>query len=66
MVEDESGHQAASLLHTPEGYTLTVLAALLILRKVLGGQVRPGYQTPSSAYGADLILEIPGTELVDL
>jgi short subunit dehydrogenase-like uncharacterized protein len=66
MVEDGSGGRAESRLQTPEGYTLTALASLLIVRKVLGGQVRPGFQTPSSAYGPDLVLEIPGTVRTDL
>jgi short subunit dehydrogenase-like uncharacterized protein len=66
MVEDRQGGRAESRLTTPEGYTLTVQTALHIVRKVLAGQVRAGYQTPSSAYGADLILEIAGVERVDL
>jgi short subunit dehydrogenase-like uncharacterized protein len=66
MVEDDSGGRAESRLQTPEGYTLTALAALLIVRKVLAGQVRPGFQTPSSAYGPDLVLEIPGVVRTDL
>lgn len=66
MVEDDQGKRAESLLRTPEAYTLTALTSLLIMRKVLAGQVRSGYQTPSSAYGPDLILEIPGVERADV
>jgi short subunit dehydrogenase-like uncharacterized protein len=66
MVEDGQGGRAESRLVCPEGYTLTALASLLIVRKVLAGEVRPGYQTPSSAYGADFILEVPGTERMDV
>ena len=65
-VEDDAGHAAEARLRTPEGYTLTALASLQIVRKVLAGQVKPGYQTPSSAYGPDLILEIAGVERSDL
>lgn len=64
--EDDAGNCAEARLRTPEGYTLTALASLLIARKVLAGQVKPGYQTPSSAYGPDLILEIAGVERTDL
>ncbi|HAJ36171.1 MAG TPA: hypothetical protein DCL15_10800 [Chloroflexi bacterium] len=64
--EDDAGHAAEARLRTPEGYTLTALTSLLIVRKVLAGQVKPGYQTPSRAYGPDLILEIPGVERTDL
>jgi short subunit dehydrogenase-like uncharacterized protein len=66
LVEDENGKSAESRLQTPEGYTLTALSSLLIVRKVLAGQVRPGFQTPSSAYGPDLVMEIPGVERTDL
>lgn len=66
MVEDDLGESAVSRLVTPEGYNLTALASLQIMRKVLAGDVHPGYQTPSSAYGADLIMEIPGVEREDL
>lgn len=65
-VEDDVGHAAEARLRTPEGYTLTALTSLLIVHKVLAGQVKPGYQTPSRAYGPDLILEIPGVERTDL
>jgi short subunit dehydrogenase-like uncharacterized protein len=66
LVEDNGGERAESRLQTPEGYTLTALSSLLIVRKVLAGQVRPGFQTPSSAYGPDLVMEIPGVERTDL
>jgi short subunit dehydrogenase-like uncharacterized protein len=49
-----------SRLRLPEGYTLTAEAAIEIAARVLRGDVKPGYQTPSSAYGADLILALPG------
>lgn len=64
--EDDAGVAVESRLRTPEGYTLTALTSLLIVRKVLAGEVKPGFQTPSGAYGADLIMEIEGVERVDL
>ena len=45
--------------------TLTALTALAIVEKVLAGQLTPGFQTPSLAYGPDLIMEIEGVERVD-
>lgn len=65
-VEDDAGRAAEARLRTPEAYTLTAQAALLIARKVLAGQVKPGYQTPSRAFGPDLILELAGVERVDI
>ena len=59
------GQTAVSRLRTPEGYTLTARMALSIAQKICSGQHTPGFQTPSTAYGKDLILELPGTERVD-
>ncbi len=50
-------------LITPEGYKLTSITALLITEKVLNGDFKIGYQTPSSAYGKNLILEVENTEM---
>jgi short subunit dehydrogenase-like uncharacterized protein len=61
----DGSRTVVSRLETPDGYTLTVLTALAIARKVLAGDFKPGYQTPSSAYGADLILEIAGCSRSD-
>jgi short subunit dehydrogenase-like uncharacterized protein len=55
-----NGQKVAVRMQGPEGYTLTALTSLLITQKVLNGDFRTGYQTPAGAYGADLILEIPG------
>lgn len=44
-----------------DGYTLTALSSLIIAKKVLEGNFKPGYQTPASCYGEELVKEIPGT-----
>jgi short subunit dehydrogenase-like uncharacterized protein len=56
-VSDAGGQRAAARLETPEGYVLTALTALRIAEKVQAGEFQPGFQTPSTAYGADFILE---------
>lgn len=63
---DATGRRVASLLTTPEGYSLTALTAVASVQKVLSGVVLPGFQTPSRAFGADFILEIPGVTRVDV
>ncbi len=65
-VTDEAGNQFSAGLETLEGYTLTALCALHIVKKVLAGDLKIGFQTPSMAYGADLILEIQGSSRKDL
>jgi len=63
--KDDEGRTAVSRLAGPEGYTLTALTSLLIVGKVLAGQARPGFQTPSTAYGPDLVLEVAGVTRSD-
>jgi short subunit dehydrogenase-like uncharacterized protein len=60
--KNEEGKKVSVRLQCPEGYTLTVQSSLLITKKVLQGNYKPGYQTPAGAYGADLIMEIPGVK----
>lgn len=63
---DDSGNRVESRQQGPEGYTLTALAALNIVEKILAGRFTPGYQTPAKAYGADLVLEIEGVSRQDI
>lgn len=63
---DDAGHRVVSRLQCPEGYTTTALAALSIAEKILDGNFKPGFQTPSRAYGPELILEIDGTARQDV
>ena len=63
---DLNGNRVESRMQTPEGYTLTALAALNIAQKILHGNFKPGFQTPARAYGADLVLEIPNVNRQDV
>ena len=65
-VRNQAGEERTSRLVTVNGYTLTAYTAVLIAEKILKGNYKTGYQTPSMAYGADLILEVPDTNRVDL
>jgi len=47
-----------------DGYTLTAHSCLVIAKKVLEGDFKPGYQTPAGCYGDELVKEIPGTVLI--
>jgi short subunit dehydrogenase-like uncharacterized protein len=55
-----------SRLRTADGYTLTALASVAAAQKVIEGGAKPGFQTPSLAFGADFILEIPGSVREDV
>ncbi len=63
--EDATGRRVVSRLQTPEGYTLTALASLAIVERVLAGEAPPGFQTPSRAYGPDFVLAIEGVTRTD-
>ena len=65
-VTDPSGRRAAGVQHTPDAYTFTALAAAEVAVRVLHGDAPPGWQTPSTAYGPDLVLAIPGVMRRDL
>lgn len=59
-VRDDAGHTATLRLTLAGGYTLTVLTTLDIIQRVLGGHAPIGFQTPSRAYGFELIFGIEG------
>jgi short subunit dehydrogenase-like uncharacterized protein len=64
-VEDADGRRAVSRMRMPEGYTLTAMTAVAAVQKVLGGAAPAGFQTPSTAYGAEWIMEMEGVERED-
>ena len=47
-------------LTTPEGYTLTAKTSLDAAMRVAAGDFKPGFQTPSLAFGPDYILGFEG------
>jgi short subunit dehydrogenase-like uncharacterized protein len=61
---DAAGHEVKKRLRTPNGYELTVTAALGIVERLLSG-ARPegGYYTPSQLMGADYVLSLPGVRM---
>ena len=63
---DDAGGRAESRLRCPEGYTLTAMTAVESARRVAAGEVRPGFATPSRAFGPDYILVFDGVERVDV
>ena len=59
---DQSGARVVSKLITPEGYTCTALATVEIMKRILGDELKSGFQTPSLAYGADFIMQFDGVK----
>ncbi|GAA2513908.1 saccharopine dehydrogenase family protein [Winogradskya humida] len=65
-VTDADGSVVRSILETPTGYTFTQRSAVESARRVLAGQHPAGFQTPTSAFGPDLVTSIAGTRITDL
>lgn len=60
-VRSAEGREVRAQLRTPNGYTLTVSAALGIVQHLLGTPAAAaGFQTPSQLMGADYVLGLPG------
>lgn len=65
-VTNKAGKKFTALMTTPNGYEFTALSTLTIMDKIMAGNAPPGFQTPSSAYTQDLVMEIPGVTRVDV
>jgi short subunit dehydrogenase-like uncharacterized protein len=63
-VRDAEGRELKRRLRTPNGYAITVTAALGIVARLLQGERPPGgYYTPSKLMGADYVLGLPDVRL---
>ncbi len=66
VARNEKGQTVRSRLRTPEGYSLSAETAFDAARRVAAGEVKPGFQTPSLAFGADYILNFDRVTREDL
>ena len=62
----DANQSVRARLRVPEGYWCTALTTVEIMKRTLNGEYKPGFQTPSMAYGADFILQFDGVEREDL
>ncbi|WP_417329496.1 saccharopine dehydrogenase family protein [Halomonas cupida] len=65
-VSDTDGTVVYSVLDTVNGYTFTAMAAAEAARRVLAGEVRPGFQTPVGLFGHVFAETIADTRITDL
>lgn len=63
-VRNAAGTAARMAIVTPNGYALTVQAALDIAQDVLTRPLPAGYATPSQRMGPDYVLRLPGVSVV--
>jgi short subunit dehydrogenase-like uncharacterized protein len=62
-VSSADGRTVNATMSTPNGYDLTVIASLAIVRHLLETSVEGGYYTPSLLMGADFATRLPGVEM---
>jgi len=60
------GAIARSVIETVNGYSYTPLVAIEAARRVLNGERRPGFATPTGVFGGDFAQTIAGTVITDL
>jgi short subunit dehydrogenase-like uncharacterized protein len=58
--KNAAGVTVTSTLEAPEGYRLTALSSVECARRAAAGLVPPGAWTPSKAFGAGYVTELPG------
>jgi short subunit dehydrogenase-like uncharacterized protein len=61
VVTNARGESARARVTTGQGNVLTAQAGVEIARRVIAGEAKPGFQTPSLVYGPDFILQFEGT-----
>jgi short subunit dehydrogenase-like uncharacterized protein len=55
-----AGRTLTARLCVPNGYTVTTDAAVAIARRLLQGDVTPGFTTPARLMGAEFVTSLPG------
>lgn len=63
QVTNPEGESAIATLIGPEAYLFSALTTLAIVRRILEGQIEPGFQTVGQVYGLGLLQEIEGVYL---
>jgi len=57
---------ARSRLSTPEAYSFTAESGVAVARRVMGGDLQPGFQTAGRVFGPDFVLGLSGVRREDL
>lgn len=64
-ISGADGAAKRAVLHTVNGYTFTALASVEAAKRVLSGEMRPGFQTSAGIFQSDFLECIPET-IIDL
>jgi short subunit dehydrogenase-like uncharacterized protein len=63
-VTNAKGASVSQVLQLPSTKKLTAMASLAIVKQVLEGNYKTGFQTPSMVYGGAFVLELDGVEKI--
>jgi short subunit dehydrogenase-like uncharacterized protein len=66
VVTNARGESARARVTTGQGNVLTAQAGVEIAQRVIAGEAKPGFQTPSLVYGPDFILQFEGASREEL
>jgi short subunit dehydrogenase-like uncharacterized protein len=66
VARNDKGEMVRTRLKTPDGYTLTARTSFGAALRVAAGDFKPGFQTPSLAFGPDYILGFEGVTREEL
>jgi len=64
-VTGEDGTVARSMVDTPDGYMPTVTSVVEVVNHALNGSFKTGFQSPASAYGAELLTSLFDVNITD-
>ena len=65
-ITGKDGKVVKAYVDAPSGYDLTPLSVVAVAHRILNGDFKVGYQSPGSAYGEDILRDIPDIYLVDI
>ena len=65
QVEDDSGQRVEMQLTTPGGYQFTAVSAIAAVERILRAPPASGFATPSKAFGAEFVLQLPGVKRLE-
>ncbi len=65
-LRNANGKEVTLEMETMESYQLTALTAVAAAKRVLAGDVPPGYQTPAGAFGSDFINQFDKYKLIEV
>lgn len=63
-VTNKDGSVTKAVLHSANGYTFTAVASVEAAKRVLEGQVKPGFQTPVEVFGKEFVEAVDGSKLM--